>query len=711
MQRFTLAGTLVLLALVSSPASAQSHDVIVGDLLGINSYGSENGIYAYSVGTESCNIGTVGLDWQQNTPLHPVIGQEAWRLKDGVLEQIGISWLKHSFCALDLNLCDTCQITNDCAVLGVGCSDPYGPGLNGQQNNLGPRSEVNAFTGVFPYPPGGGLFGGVIDRRLQIHEEDINPNLNDGALYFVTSHYVTQDDAQDGNGTNNSSYRQVVVDPDPSVYALTNAPGSATQQQSPGIQAWQDYVPTVDLIDVNIPNEGLLILGANVTDNGNGTWHYEYAIYNMNSDRSVGGFSVAFPGAATITNISMRDVDHHSGEPYDGTDWPGVFTPGFGVSWETTPFSQNPDANAIRWSTMYNFRFDADAPPVSGTGTIELFKPGTPNQMSVALPIPNGSTVPPITGFSCVPGSTTVELDWANGALYDSIEVRRDGTLLATLPGTATSFSDAGVPAGQHDWTLQAFQGTDPSNYATCSVQVTLRSFGVPDLSAFAGQLSLTIPVELTNSTPVEGFSVSLTIPVDRITVNAVGIDGTITDASGAEFVDTSFGASFVTAEVVLDAVGPFAGQTIPSGTEQAILEIDASVSSAATDGETRTFDFVDGLGTGIENSVRIGGIDQTPVVESGTITFSSSPTFKRGDCNGDNGVGIADAIFGLNYMFAGGAVPNCLKACDFDDAGNVNLADAINLLNFLFLPGQTPPAMPFPDPGPDPTPDGLPCS
>jgi len=61
--------------------------------------------------------------------------------------------------------------------------------------------------------------------------------------------------------------------------------------------------------------------------------------------------------------------------------------------------------------------------------------------------------------------------------------------------------------------------------------------------------------------------------------------------------------------------------------------------------------------------------------------------------------------------MFAGGAVPNCLKACDFDDAGNVNLADAINLLNFLFLPGQTPPAMPFPDPGPDPTPDGLPCS
>ena len=38
------------------------------------------------------------------------------------------------------------------SALGVGCSDPYGSGLNGSQNGLGPRYEVNPHTGVFPYP-------------------------------------------------------------------------------------------------------------------------------------------------------------------------------------------------------------------------------------------------------------------------------------------------------------------------------------------------------------------------------------------------------------------------------------------------------------------------------------------------------------------------------------------------------------------------------
>ena len=31
-------------------------------------------------------------------------------------------------------------------VLGVGCSDPYDNGLNGVQDSLGPRSEINPAT-------------------------------------------------------------------------------------------------------------------------------------------------------------------------------------------------------------------------------------------------------------------------------------------------------------------------------------------------------------------------------------------------------------------------------------------------------------------------------------------------------------------------------------------------------------------------------------
>ena len=711
MQRFALALVVALLASGPVVMNAQNPDVIVGDLIEINSYGSEGDIYAYSVGTESCNIGNVNLSWVASTPLHPVIGQEMWRLKDGVLEQIGISWLKHSFCALDLNLCDTCTITNDCDWLGVGCSDPYGAGLNGSQGNLGPRSQVNASNGVFPYPFTAPPFNGITARRLQVKAEDLVPAENVGAQYFVTSHYVTQDDAQGGNGENNSSYREVIVGDIPTNYPLSFAPGSTTQQMAPGIQAWQDYVPAVTLQDVNIPNDGLIIVGHNVTNNGNGTWHYEYAIYNLNSDRSIGEFSVDFPGSANITNISMNDVDYHSGEPYDLTDWPGTYTPGLGVSWATTPFSTNSDANAIRWSTMYNFRFDADVPPTSGSATLGVFKPGTPNAATINVDVPNGSTVPAITNFACVPNATQVDLSWTNGDIYDSIEVSRDGAVIATIGGTATSFADPGLPAGSYTWSLRAFQGPDATFPLDCDATITLRTLSIPDMTAFSGQSALQIPILATNSSPLDAFSASVQIPSDRLTVLQVSIDNTITETVGAEFVETNTGVGFATITVVLDAMGPFANQMIPAGTEQEIATMIAEVSPTVVDGETRSLNFVDGLGPSTTpNTVEIGGVTQTPLTENATVTFASAPTFIRGDCDSDNQVIIVDAIFALTYMFAGGAAPTCFSACDADDNGQVNIVDAIGILNYLFLAGSPPPAAPWPSAGSDPTPDSLPC-
>ena len=101
-------------------------------------------VFAFSVGTTSCNIGNQNLSWVGSTSAHPVIGQNLYRLKDGRLEQIGMSWLKHGFGALQGSLCMPCQGTGSWSALGVGCSDPYGSSLNGSQGPLGPRSEVNA---------------------------------------------------------------------------------------------------------------------------------------------------------------------------------------------------------------------------------------------------------------------------------------------------------------------------------------------------------------------------------------------------------------------------------------------------------------------------------------------------------------------------------------------------------------------------------------
>ena len=350
-------------------------DVIVGELTGTQSYGNAGGYYAFSVGTTSCNIGTEELDWIASTNQHPVIGQNMFRLKDGTFEQIGMSWLKHGFTALQGNTCGCgCTSSGTGSRLGVGCSDPYGAGLNGSQGSLGARSEViDPAHGGFIYPQ-------ILDpsnsdltwRRLRVHGNDLNPTLNSGASYFVEGHYVTPDDAAAGNHHNNTSYRDITVSTSTSNHAI-NFTGS-TQRQQPGIQAWQDNDPSVTLVDISDGDDGLLILGYKVTQQTANLWQYEYALYNMDSTRSVRSFSLPLLGVVA-SDIGFHDVEYHSTEVYDGADW-AVSTSGGEISWSTSTFAQNSNANALRWGTMYNFRFVTTSGPTNANATLGQFTTG-----------------------------------------------------------------------------------------------------------------------------------------------------------------------------------------------------------------------------------------------------------------------------------------------------------------------------------------------
>ena len=76
-----------------------------------------------------------------------------YRYLNGTFQQIGMSWLKHGFASTNSPGCGTCQQPpQGGGALGIGCTDAYGSGLNGSQGNLGPRSEVNASTGAYPWP-------------------------------------------------------------------------------------------------------------------------------------------------------------------------------------------------------------------------------------------------------------------------------------------------------------------------------------------------------------------------------------------------------------------------------------------------------------------------------------------------------------------------------------------------------------------------------
>lgn len=374
---------LVLMALTVA-AQSVGPDVIVGDITTPDNYGSVNGISSFAVGTTSCNIGNQVLQWQANNAQHPVIGQTMYRLLDGRFEQIGTAWLKHGFYALQNSLCQTCIPHPNGSALGVGCSDPYTASLNGSQSGLGARSEVNAATGAYPYPPVlNPPITNLLDRRLQAANTDLNPTQNPGALYFVEAQYVALDDSAAGNDNNNASWRRVLVTPFGSGFAISET-GPTAQAQS-AIYAWQANDPSVVIQNVDVSGDGRFEVGVKVTNLSGGFKQFEFAIHNLNSDRSLGNFTLNFPAGTSVSNIGFHDINYHSGEPYSGTDWTSTTNPAGGtVTWSTVPYATNVNANALRWGHTYNFRCRAQTMP-SGY-LLGLFKPGTPSNISMAMP-------------------------------------------------------------------------------------------------------------------------------------------------------------------------------------------------------------------------------------------------------------------------------------------------------------------------------------
>ena len=395
-----------LLAVSGSAAAADVEgsigpDVVVFELPSTDYWGSNDGVAAYSVGTTSCNRGDQPLSWISNGNQHPVIAQNLYRVTEpsagppvehGKIEMLGISWLKHGFLSVNTSQCDTCiHPPLGGSQLGVGCADPYGAGLNGSQSYLGPRFEVNAFTGEFidqhAIPSGNPTLAG----RINVKQTEL---INDPATYsyFVEGHYIAPDDAASGNALNNASHREDTISG-----TSLNTTG-ATHEGIPAIYAWRDVDPSVTIREVTVPGEGLFIVAYKVGDNGNGTWRYQYSIFNLNSHLSGRSFTVPILPTSVVTGAEFRDVDYHSGEPYDNTDWAFTADPlGGWARWSSVdpdPPILPENANALRWSTMYSFGFDADSPPEIAAGTIGLFRSGGPSSIQVIIEAPAGNLTP-----------------------------------------------------------------------------------------------------------------------------------------------------------------------------------------------------------------------------------------------------------------------------------------------------------------------------
>src|SRR6478672_2129773 len=198
-----------------------------------------------------------------------------------------------------------------------------------------------------------------------------------------------QTHAGECNMYNNSSYRQFRVS---GTNTFFFSEFGNTVRMTPAVNAWSGA--TINPIEPEPGVDGRAFIAYRVTGPAQGVYHYEYAIYNENLDRAIQSFSVPLGCSIKLANVDFHAPPNHPGFPNDGTLGDAGFSNGpwaatqtsDAVSWSTENFAQNQNANAIRWGTLYNFRFDSDRPPQTVNATVGFFKTGAPITVQVQGP-------------------------------------------------------------------------------------------------------------------------------------------------------------------------------------------------------------------------------------------------------------------------------------------------------------------------------------
>jgi hypothetical protein len=408
----------------------QGPDIITGEMgttypaeEGFRQFGSEGTQVGLGMETAICNAGNVPVEvFALPDSNHPIIPQNLYRMSGGAsntdrFEQIGQSWVKHMFAAYIYDVCGfgCTGSAEDGTHLGAGCADIYVASQNADQESLSSRAWINPFTGAFTSAAldhTGHTHTGT-SHRLLVESNDLNTAMNPGATYYAEVQYLSpheyvwcQTHPGQCNMYNNASYRRFSVT---GTTSFTFAAAAPAVPMNPAVNAWTGA--TINPIEPEPGIDGRAFIAYKVTGPDSGVWHYEYAIYNMNLDRAIQFFRVPLGCGITVSNLGFHAPPNHPGCPQDGTlgdagfsnaPWSATQTAS-ALTWSSQTFTQNQNANAIRWGTLYNFRFDADRPPQATNAMIGFFKTGSP--VLVGIQGPTCNAPPPPTPSPFPPGT------------------------------------------------------------------------------------------------------------------------------------------------------------------------------------------------------------------------------------------------------------------------------------------------------------------
>lgn len=405
---------LPLLAVVLPSLAAQSNGVAGLDakLISLNTLRAQgrlgafpNGRNGLTAGVQICNVGTVPIDWlPAMNPRHPFYTFMLCRQNSGRFEQISDhSYVKHAFFPTNSNGCGICTFGSS-SQLGPNCSDTYSSSLNANRYYLGPPEEIDPFLAA--WNPVGSHF----DRG----EPDVGPPQNMDGIRSLTqamanaldpvTHRIEVDDADlaipdakyvygayvvvvgefESVRTDNMITRVTRPTWSGSSWTFTDQGGASNGSI---LQHWTGATVTSAS---NGSDDGRFYVGVLVTGpDANGRWHYEYAVHNRDNSRGGASFRVSTCPSARVLNAVARDIDK---DP--SNDW-GAAVGGGEIAFVAGP------GNALEWNSVYNFSFDCDAAPVSGSVIIDQARPGAGAASVVVNTTVPGTVYNPYLGDGC----------------------------------------------------------------------------------------------------------------------------------------------------------------------------------------------------------------------------------------------------------------------------------------------------------------------
>lgn len=358
---------LLLLGLTLGGVANGGPDLVCSEIIGSTSFGVVDGIAAYSFGTTVCNIGDEPVEYDANSNRHPLYAQSIYKLKDHRIEQIGIGFVRHTTVPLAGNACGLGCTPAGFTALGVGCSDSSSSSVNGAQGLMGPRTEVNAQTGAYPYPfTSINQTGDAIYKRVQVSLADVS---DPDALYFVETQVIVPDEETAEARNNNVSYRQVQFAPGSATATLVGP----TYAQQPAVFAWRDHgnginTPSTEVLisTVTAPQGGLLhVLSGVHLNSTTSLYAYTYIVHNQSSSSEAWLFA-ACTGGGDAHNFQFRAPQYHDDLDGDVDPRPWLLSTdrcNTSMSYGTRA-AQDSELNTIRWGTAYQFAFTTASPPI-----------------------------------------------------------------------------------------------------------------------------------------------------------------------------------------------------------------------------------------------------------------------------------------------------------------------------------------------------------